>query len=90
MKQTRAHTEALRESDEPEWRDIRAFVESNGVDPSASAIEEMIPDQHEEIWYLVSKDRRRFSFDIPYRDPQVTQWEERAPNYPRHPYSYRV
>jgi len=31
------------------------FVESSGVDPSTGAIEEMIPDQHEEIWYLVSK-----------------------------------
>jgi hypothetical protein len=89
MKQSREYTEALRESDEPKWRDIRAFVESKGVDPSKSAIEEMIPDQHEEVWYLVAKDRPRFSFDIPYRAPSITNWEERPPDYDRYPYSHQ-
>lgn len=89
MKQTRDYTHALRESYEPKWHDIRAFLKSKGVDPSASTIEEMIPDQHEEVWYLVGKDRRRFSLDIPYRNPHVTQWEERATDYDRYPYSYQ-
>lgn len=89
MKEMREYTQSLRESDEPKWQEIRAFLESNGVDPSTSAIEEMIPDQHEEVWYFVPQDRRHVSFDIPYREPQVTRWWEHDVDYERYPYSYQ-
>jgi hypothetical protein len=89
MKRTREYTQALRDSEEPKWHEIRAFVESKGFAPSESAIGEMIPDQDEEGWEFVAKDRRRFWFDIPYREPRITEWEEAPPNYERYPHGYQ-
>lgn len=89
MKRMLEYTQDLRNSDEPKWRAVRAFVRSNGVDASASAIEEMVPDQGEEVCYIVGKDKRRFSFDIPYADPQPSHWSEEAPEYDLYPHSYK-
>ena len=54
MSQMRECTRALRTSDEPKWRALKAFVESEGFDPSESLVAELGPDQYEEIGEFVA------------------------------------
>ena len=58
------------------------------MDPAKSIISELIPDQNEEIGYLVSNDRRRFEFEIPYGEARIEAWKESPPDFERHPDAY--
>ena len=89
MRHMRDHTRALRESDEPKWQEIRSVLQDHDVDPATTVIEDVIPDQSEEVWYFVPQDRRHVSFDIPYRDPHPTNWWEHEIDYERYPQGYQ-
>jgi hypothetical protein len=89
MRHMRECTRALRTSDEPKWRALKAFVESEGFDPDESVVAELGPDQFEEIGEFVAKDRRRFIFEIPYKEAVISRWDEEPPDFDRYPQSYR-
>lgn len=90
MREMRDCTRALQKSDEPKWRALRAFVESEGFDPSESVVAELGPDQFEEIGEFVAKDRRRFIFEIPYKEARISRWEEEPPELERSPHGYQA
>jgi hypothetical protein len=79
MRHLRECTRALRASNEPKWRALKAFVESEGFDPGESVVAELGPDQFEEIGEFVAKDRRRFIFEIPYKEAVISRWDEEPP-----------
>jgi hypothetical protein len=89
MRQLRECTRAMRTSGEPKWRALKASVESEGFDPAESIVAELGPDQYEEIGELVAKDRRRFVFEIPYKEARISRWEEDPPDFERYPHSYQ-
>jgi hypothetical protein len=88
MRETLECTRALRTSEEPKWQALKAYVETKGFDPSESAVASLGPDQLEEIGYFVAKDRRRFSFEIPYEEARISRWEEEPPDLERYPNGY--
>ena len=89
MREMRACTRALRSGDEPKWQTLKSFVESQGLDPSKGVVAGLIPDQHEEIGEFVDNDRRRFVFDIPYKEARISRWEESPPDWERYSQSYQ-
>jgi hypothetical protein len=88
MREMRQCTRSLRTSDEPKWRALKTYVEAKGFDPSESVVASLGPDQLEEIGYFVTKDRRLFSFEIPYEEARISRWEEEPPDLKRHHHGY--
>jgi hypothetical protein len=79
MRRLRECTRAMRTSGEPKWRALKASVESEGFDAAESIVAELGPDQYEEIGKLVAKDRRRFVFEIPYKEARIPAGKKTLP-----------
>jgi hypothetical protein len=90
MKYMREYTRALRTSDEPKWQALKAHVGAEGFDPAETVVAELGPDQGEETGELVTKDRRRFLFEIPYNEATISRWDEEPPDLERYPQGYRA